>query len=184
MNWILNDDQRKLVEDNLDLIDRVIKKKFRFDETVLGLEYDDLYQVGAMGLCKAAAHYQAVPGAKFETYAYQVVKNTILDHMRNVLRRRDAYTLYLQDKSHSMLKPHTLDQALGEKITLQALDDSKGRYSASVRTGIEAISLKAQGYNGVDIAEQFGVKENYIAACISRARKYLQKDKAFLKMIR
>jgi transcriptional regulator len=73
---------------------------------------------------------------------------------------------------------------MGEKITLQALNESKQRYGASVRTGIDAITLKAQGYTGVDIAEKMGVKANYISACISRAQKYLKKDEKFLQMIR
>ena len=184
MNWILHDAQRKLVEDNLMIIDQVIKKKIRSTDSICGLEYDDLYQIGAMGLCKAAAHYQKVPGVKFETYAYQVVKNTILDHLRDVFRRQDAYTLFLQDKDHYAAGSHLLDHVIDEQITLQALDDTKKRYGASVRTGIDAIALKAQGYNGADIAERFGVKANYITACISRAQKYLKKNEKFLRMIR
>ena len=183
MNWILNDDQRKLVEENLTIIDQVIKKKIRTSEEICGLEYDDLYQIGAMGLCKAAVHYIEMPGAKFETYAYQVVKNTILDHLRSVFRRQDAYSLFLQDKEHYLTVSHFHDQ-MGEKITLHALNESKERYGASVRTGIDAITLKAQGYTGVDIAEKMGVKANYISACISRAQKYLKKDEKFLQMIR
>ena len=75
------------------------------------------------------------------------------------------------------------DEALHVQITMQALSDSKERYSDCVRTGIDAITLKAQGYKGVDIADRFGVKQNYLAACISRAQKYLKQDKKFLQMI-
>ena len=185
MNWTLNDDQKKLVENHLTIIDQVIKKKLRMKNGVCGLEYDDLYQIGAIGLCKAAAHYRKMPGAKFETYAFEVVKNTILDHLRNVFRRQDAYTIFLQEKELYIGGNYETDpdEALHVQITMQALSDSKERYSDCVRTGIDAITLKAQGYKGVDIADRFGVKQNYLAACISRAQKYLKQDKKFLQMI-
>ena len=185
MNWTLNYDQKKMVEDHLTIIDQVIKKKLRIKNGVCGLEYDDLYQIGAIGLCKAAAHYRKMPGAKYETYAFEVVKNTILDHLRNVFRRQDAYTLFLQEKELYICGNYEIDpdEALHVQITMQALSDSKERYSDCVKTGIDAIALKVQGYKGVDIADKFGVKQNYLAACISRAQKYLKQDKKFLQMI-
>ena len=38
MNWTLNDDQKKLVEEHLTIIDQVIKKKLRIKNGVCGLE--------------------------------------------------------------------------------------------------------------------------------------------------
>lgn len=185
MNMTLNENERKLVEENLYIVEQVIRKNIRINDSICGMEYDDIFQIGAIGLCKAVRHYEVVPGAKFETYAYRVIRNTILDHLKNVLRRQDAYTMYLQDREHYITgdRIQEPDEVMGEHVAIQALEESKVRYTGTAKTGIEAITLKVRGYNGADIAERFGVNTNYIAACVSRAKKYLKKDKQFLKMI-
>lgn len=69
MNYILNDEQRRLVEEHLDIIDKVLRKTIHFNSGICGMEYDDLYQIGAIGLCKAAVTYQSGFDIAFDTYA-------------------------------------------------------------------------------------------------------------------
>lgn len=47
-----------------------------------GMEYDDLFQAGCMGLVKAADHFEPERGLKFSTYAVPV----ILGEMRRLFR--------------------------------------------------------------------------------------------------
>ena len=47
-----------------------------------GIEYDDLFQAGCMGLCKAADAFDEGRGVRFSTYAVPV----ILGEMRRLFR--------------------------------------------------------------------------------------------------
>ena len=68
MSIQLNDEQRKLVADNHNLI-----YQYLIDNN---LPQDEYYDIAAIGLCKAALKYDASKGA-FSTYAYRAIKNNI-----------------------------------------------------------------------------------------------------------
>ena len=51
-----------------------------------GIEYDDLYQAGCMGLVKASAAFDAGRGVMFSTYAVPV----ILGEIRRLLDRKST----------------------------------------------------------------------------------------------
>ena len=59
MNIHLNAEQRKMVEENLSVIQKVISKHVMLNESVDGMGYDDIYQIGSIGLCKAAVTYRS-----------------------------------------------------------------------------------------------------------------------------
>lgn len=46
-----------------------------------GVDHDDLFQVGRMGLYKAALNWSPDRGAKFSTYAYNLVRNEVRDEL-------------------------------------------------------------------------------------------------------
>ena len=181
----MNEEQRSLVEDNLAVIDRVIRRCIHVDPCICGLEYDDLYQIGALGLCKAAMRYRPVSDASFGTYAFRVVRNTLYDYLRGLTIRQRAQRELLAEAERYPEQQYAAepDEEIYERSVLQALEESKERYGGSARKGIEAIELKMRGYSGKDIAERYCVTANYITACISRAQKYLKKEEAFLRMI-
>ena len=66
----LNAEQRKMVEENLPVIQKVISKHVMLNESVDGMGYDDIYQIGSIGLCKAAVTYRSGSDASFQTYAF------------------------------------------------------------------------------------------------------------------
>ena len=160
-------------------------KCIHINKNIYGLEYDDLYQIGAIGLCKAAMQYRPVSEASFGTYAFRVVKNTLLDYLRNLTMKQSAQQDFMEEADVYWERQQTAEPAaeVYEKSLLQALEESKERYSGTARKGIEAIELRLQGYSGKDIAQRYSVNANYITACISRAQKYLKKDDAFCRMI-
>ena len=73
----LNDEQRRLTADNIALVPVAIQKYGR-----MGLEYDDAFQIGAMGLMRAAAHYDESRGVKFSTYAMRCIKTALGTDLR------------------------------------------------------------------------------------------------------
>ena len=71
------DDRERMISDNLGLVHACAK---RFKSR--GVEYDDLFQAGCLGLVKAVDHFEADRGLRFSTYAVPV----ILGEMRRLFR--------------------------------------------------------------------------------------------------
>jgi len=75
---MLSNERDKLIEDNMPLVGQVIKDKVHNVQGIGIFTYEDLFQIGCIGLCKAADTYQ--PGKwQFSTYAYLLVRNEIFD---------------------------------------------------------------------------------------------------------
>ena len=86
---MLSAEQQIMVEENLGLVRAVLSRCVNNPGSMGIYSYDDLFQIGCIGLCKAAAQYQ--PGrAVFSTYAYITIRN----HIYNAL----AYATYRQEK--------------------------------------------------------------------------------------
>ena len=65
----LNDEQKRLVEDNVRLVEHMAK--------LTGYNEDDNIQWGYYGLCQAAARYNPSKGYKFTTYACNYIRGWI-----------------------------------------------------------------------------------------------------------
>ena len=58
VKFTLNDLQRQRVEDHLALVEQVLRRSIKTNETVDGMGHDDLYQEGCIALCRAAVSYR------------------------------------------------------------------------------------------------------------------------------
>ena len=79
----LTPEQMRIVEENMGLVGKVIKDKVHGLGQAGTPEYDDLFQIGCIGLCKAAATDK---GGCFSTYAYRLIWNEILDELARSTR--------------------------------------------------------------------------------------------------
>mgnify|MGYP001006295940 CR=1 FL=1 len=77
MTKTLNDNQRKLVEDNHNLIYSFLNSRHLSLDSV-----EDWYGTAAIGLCKAAMVYDESIGSKFTTLAYICMDNEVRQIMR------------------------------------------------------------------------------------------------------
>lgn len=77
MNKTLNDTQRKLVEDNHNLIYSFLRSRNLSLDAV-----EDWYGTAAIGLCKAALVFDESRGCKFTTLAYMIMDNEVRMIMR------------------------------------------------------------------------------------------------------
>lgn len=68
----------QLVNDNIALVKFVIKRYIGH-----GLEYDDLYQLGCMGLVKAIKHFNTDYDVQFSTYAVPVILGEVRRYLRD-----------------------------------------------------------------------------------------------------
>lgn len=83
----MNDEQQKLVLDNQKLVYHVIKQMHLYHKL------EDYFDVGLIGLCKAAQTFNLENGSKFSTYACICIRNNILIEIRNEKRQCDAYAI-------------------------------------------------------------------------------------------
>ena len=165
----LNDDQRTLVEQNTGLIGQVIKDKVRNISGIGVFTYQDIFQIGCVGLCKAAAAYKQGAG-RFSTYAYVSIRNEIFGALAKATTYKKHETALIQDELPADVSP---DENAGE--IQQMLDSALTQTSGVIAKGITAIRLLAQGYTYREIGEQMGgVSANNVTAWVSKARKFLK----------
>lgn len=184
-NFRLTSKQRALAEDNLSVIEKTIQLFIHPDETVDGLGYDDLYQEGAIALCKAAATYDG-KSAQFSTYATTVVRNHLYNCCRKANTRQRKLPSVSLDIDHSdedqpppfpePSAPDGIDDLLGRMDAADLLEDCKRRYRGVARLGVEALELKVKGLSGTDIAWLYGARPNEVGAWISRATQKIRND--------
>ena len=172
----LNEEMQKKVEENLGLIHKVINDKVHGPYQMGIYSRDDLFQIGCIGLCKAAATDK---GGNFSTYAYRLIWNQICDALIYSTRRQANEVTY--DVSPYTAEADENDLALGIAID-QALEKAKFEAPPSTVEGIEAIRLMAEGFTCREIGEQMGATDKVVAAWISKARKFLKARKDVLDL--
>ena len=84
----MDKDKTRLVEDNIHVVKAVIKKEIKMNDSDVDLEFNELYQIGCLALCKASITFDVTKNTDFFTYAYKLVKNSLLDHCRRVQRKQ------------------------------------------------------------------------------------------------
>ncbi len=107
--WSLNDEQRVLVEANLKLIDYTLNRYQWYSPCDTR---DDLWQIGAMGLCRAAHDYEAGQQVNFSTFAVICIRTAIAHHI----------TLLHYAKRDVRLEAKSLDQTLDMDSDVRLVD--------------------------------------------------------------
>lgn len=181
----LNNQERHLAEQHLYLVDKIIRHHITINESIQGLGYDDLYQVGCEALCHAAQSYKPESIATFPTFAKVVIRNHIISHCRKVVRIQDSleYMDAPLESDDSFTLADTLSgddhNAFSDLETCMIFDEALSRYHGICRKGLYALHLRHQGHSNVEIANYFGTKPNHIAAWITKAVNKLRADSCF-----
>ena len=164
--------ERNLVEDNLGLIGKVIKDCVHELTPGSLYGYDDLYQIGCLGLCKAAQTTKPGEGA-FSTYAYILIRNEIYDALDYVTRRGREQATDPSELPCVALEDEDLGRMESCRELLDLLDRAEAQATGTTAKGIQAIRLLIQGYSNREVGEQYGVSANHVTAWVAKARKYL-----------
>ena len=181
MEFTLNDLQRQRVEEHLALVEQVLRRSIKTNETVDGMGHDDLYQEGCIALCRASVSYREEMGA-FPAYARTVIRNYLLDRCREIQSARKNLPLLSLDAFAEMgapepVSPFHTEDLISDISSSTLLSHFKNRYHGTARIGIEAMELRVRGYSCADIAKLYQKKPNYIGACISRAAEKLRRER-------
>lgn len=167
----LTAEQQKKVEQNIRLVQKVINDKVHGPYQLGIYTYDDIFQIGCIGLCKAVATDK---GGTFSTYAYRLIWNEICDALIYSTRRQttelssDMIPLVAEEPTISISDVST-------QLDVQAaLKAAKQEASPCVLKGIDAMIQMAEGRSSKEIGNEFGVSANLVCAWVSKARKYLK----------
>lgn len=88
------EEYKKLIIENKALVYHVLKQMH------LHSQLDDYWDIGMIGLCKAAKTFDKNSGSKFSTYACICIRNDILMDIRKQKRRCHYYSVSLQTFLH------------------------------------------------------------------------------------
>lgn len=165
----LNIDQQEKVEANMGLVGKVIKDKVHNIGQPGFYTYDDLFQIGCIGLSKAAATDK---GGTFSTYAYRLIWNEICDALIYASRRTSSEELsdvaqYVQNETSQTYSDIKVD-------LYSVIKTARKKATPSVAMGIDALLLMNDGYTAKEIGSQLGKTANTITALVSKAKKYLR----------
>jgi RNA polymerase sigma factor (sigma-70 family) len=169
---MLSSERNKLIEENMGLVGKVIKDKVSGIKDIGIFTYEDLFQIGCIGLCYAADSFKPGRG-RFSTYAYILIRNEIFDALdyATVRRTRDRFTDFNRHPMRCVPGPISDSEYGIDSILAAALEQTAG----VTAKGIKAIRMLADGYTHREIGELMGgVSANNVSAWVARARKYLR----------
>ena len=118
-----------------------------------GMEYDDLYSAGCMGLVKACDHFDENRGVCFSTYAVPVILGEIKKLFRNggtvkVSRTIKELGLKINARREQCLKQTGCEPTVGELA--QALNTTPEQIALAIRASLPTVSLTpADGEDGL-----------------------------------
>ena len=165
------------------LVGQVIKDRVHNIKNIGLFTYDDLFQIGCIGLCKAADSFK--PGKyRFSTYAWILIRNEIFDALDYATVRRihegAADLSSSLDKRSLYLEPFPEPDYGIDHILSGALEQTRG----VTAKGIKAIRMLADGYTHREIGELMGgVNANNVAAWVARARKHLKSQPEIAELV-
>ena len=166
----LSKEQQQKVNENMGLVGKVIKDKVHGTNQLGIYSYDDIYQIGCIGLCKAA---YTDKGGCFTTYAYRIIWNEICNALIYATRRNLCEQMTDPDIMSGLNASAEFPIELNVDLyaVLERLQDSASGVTAK---GIQALRLMSDGYSCKEIGEMMHAAPNHVTAWVSKARKYLK----------
>lgn len=145
--------RNQIVEQYLELVSFETKKI----KTPVGIDPQDIYQFGVVGLIKAVEKYDPEKGAQFESYAPYRIRGEIVDHLRQ-------YANYSQGVSRTTLKKIKEMERIKAEIEMIKNDKVNEKdimdYLNIGEKEFSKLQLKTLIYNGVSI-EAFSDNPHY-----------------------
>lgn len=169
----LTTEQRVKVEENMGLVGKVIGDCVHTLDKGCIYTYDDLFQIGCIGLCKAAQTDRSGHENAFSTNAYCLIRNEIYTQLEYATRRSRE-----QATDPAELPCGVLDDSLEERDACRELmgllDRAEATATGTTAKGIRAIRMRIDGYSSKEIGRQLGAPANHVTAWISKARNHIR----------
>lgn len=159
------------------------KRKQAYHNTLLLLtnyNYDDLFQIGCIGLCKAAATDNGI--GCFSTYAYRVIWNEICDALIHATRHISKEASFDEGFLTSIPAKESIPSA--ESLDLKdCLNRTLKDAPEGTRKGLFAALLMAEGYSSQEAGDMLKMSANVARSLASRARRYLKDSPEYSQLV-
>ena len=177
----LTPEQQLVVEQNMGLVGKVIKDKVHGLGQGTAFAYEDLFQIGCIGLCKAAATDK---GGCFSTYAYRLIWNEICD----ALIKATWISSHEYGREHSEHLQPLLEDEAPDVFYLSDLkimmEQVQARACGTVAKGIRCLELQAEGYDSKEIGKRLGENPATVRLWMTRGRRFLREQPEFKQYIK
>jgi RNA polymerase sigma factor (sigma-70 family) len=171
------EERNTLIEKNMGLVGKVIKDKIHNVHRLGIYSYDDLFQIGCVGLCIAADIYRQSDNGRFSTYAYIIIRNEIFGVLKRATLKNRREIMMDFDYANIGDVNDTID--ISAEIIINTLKTARLHSNGVTAKGIDAIHLLAEGYTHREIGERMGgVSANNVSAWVAKARKYLRSEES------
>ena len=165
----LTDEQKKLVEDNHNLIYFTIHK--------YNLDIEEYYDILALALCRAAINYDINKGTTFSTYAISAMKGAFLQEIRkSKAQRRSGTCISINDVVYD-------NNGDDSSITLEdMLTNGLDVFDESILLDFTKLNDKLRrilwlsycGYTQKEIADIIGITQAQVSRDLKKAKKLLE----------
>ena len=169
---VLTEAQKTVVENNMGLVGTVMKEKLNGGSALSYYSYDDLFQIGCIGLCKAAATDNGI--GCFSTYAYRVIWNEICDALIHATRHISKEASFDEGFLTSIPAKESIPSA--ESLDLK---DCLNRTLKDAPEGL----LMAEGYSSQEAGDMLKMSANVARSLASRARRYLRDSPEYSQFV-
>ena len=167
-------EQQKKVEENMGLVGKVISDKVHDPNRVGLYSYEDLYQIGCIGLCKAAATDK---GGTFSTYAYRLIWNEICDALIYSSYRKKRETILEPGRYVNVLGSDADFDKIEKRLVLQArITQALDCATPFMKVCVDVFLRMSDGETSKEIAHKMGITVNQVTAYASKGKRYLRKD--------
>ncbi|MCX7903097.1 MAG: RNA polymerase sporulation sigma factor SigF [Caloramator sp.] len=123
-----------LVKNNLGLVNLVIKRFVN-----MGFEYEDLFQIGCIGLVKAIKNFKVEQNVRFSTYAVPMILGEVRRHLRD-----DGFIKFSRSMKDTAKKvkqtKEKLFKELGREATIEEIAQELCITAEDVLLSLESIS--------------------------------------------
>ena len=169
----LTEEQRVKVEADMGLVGKVIGDCVHTLDKGCIYDYDDLFQIGCISLCKAAQADQPGHKGAFSTYAYCLIRNEIYTQLEYATRRGRGQATDPKELSCTALD-EDLETRESCRELMGLLERAEATATGTTAKGIQAIRMRIDGYSSKEIGEMLGAPANHVTAWISKARSHIR----------
>lgn len=152
-----------VVTSNLGLV-KAIAKRF----IGRGTEYEDLVQIGSIGLMKAVRNFDVLAGTRFSTYAFPLITGEIKKHLRDDGTIKVSRVLKHDASVVNRIRQEYIKEN-GEEPPLSVITEKSGLDAAEVARAIEAstpvLSFSYQNDEGDRTVEDMVGSDNIGELC-------------------
>lgn len=164
----------------------------KFKNNTYSMEFDDLFQVGSLGIIRAYETYKDGEGVTFDNYVYRCIKWAIMNELRRYKRIKEKYNSTSLDLCIDVEEEETLHNIIADEsvnVSCTALDNviieeyikefkrvlSSDMCNLMIDKHINDISVK-------ELAQRYNKSDGSIRASLRNARDILIRKSPLIRI--